>query len=59
MDSAVSITTAPEFDGSLSGARLKEAISGGKNRPQAAQIVVEGAASLILPILGSDLFASK
>ena len=59
MDSAVSITTAPEFDGSLSGARLKEAISWGKIRPNADQIVVEGEASLILPILGSDLFTNK
>lgn len=59
MDSAVSITTAPEFDGSLSGARLKEAISWGKIRPNADQIVVEGEASLILPLLGSDLFATK
>ena len=59
MDSAVSITTAPEFDGSLSGARLKEAISWGKIRPNADQIVVEGEASLILPLLGSDLFAEK
>ena len=59
MDSAVSITTAPEFDGSLSGARLKEAISWGKIRPNADQIVVEGEASLILPLLGSDLFAGK
>ena len=59
MDSAVSITTAPEFDGSLSGARLKEAISWGKIRPHADQIVVEGEASLILPLLGSDLFAEK
>ena len=56
MDSAVSITTAPEYDGSLSGARLKEAISWGKIRPEADQIVVEGEASLILPLLGSDLF---
>ena len=56
MDSAVSITTAPEYDGSLSGARLKEAISWGKIRPEAPQIVLEGEASLILPILGSDLF---
>ena len=56
MDSAVSITTAPEYDGSLSGARLKEAISWGKIRPEAEQIVVEGEASLILPLLGSDLF---
>ena len=59
MDSAVSITTAPEFDGSLSGARLKEAVSWGKIRPNADQIVVEGEASLILPLLGSDLFAGK
>ena len=57
MDSAVSITTAPEFDGSLSGARLREAVSWGKIRPNAPQMVLEGEASLILPILGSDLFA--
>ena len=59
MDSAVSITTAPEYDGSLSGARLKEAISWGKIRPEAPQIVLEGEASLILPILGSDLFGKR
>ena len=56
MDSAVSITTAPEFDGSLSGARLREAVSWGKIRPDAPQMVLEGEASLILPLLGSDLF---
>ncbi len=56
LDSAVSITTAPEFDGSLSGARLKEAVSWGKIRPEAPQIVVEGEASLILPLLGANLF---
>ncbi len=56
LDSAVAITTAPEFDGSLSGARLREAISWGKIRPDAPQITVEGEASVILPLLGSDLF---
>ncbi len=56
LDSAVSITTAPEFDGSLSGARLKEAVSWGKIRPDAPQVVVEGEASLILPLLGANLF---
>ena len=56
MDSAVSITTAPEYDGSLSGARLREAVSWGKIRPQAPQVVVEGDASVLLPILGADLF---
>jgi deoxyhypusine synthase len=56
LDSAVGITTAPEYDGSLSGARLKEAVSWGKIRPTAPQVVVEGDASIILPILGADLF---
>jgi deoxyhypusine synthase len=56
LDSAVGITTAPEYDGSLSGARLREAISWGKIRPEAPHVVIEGDASLILPILGADLF---
>ena len=56
LDSAVGITTAPEHDGSLSGARLKEAISWGKIRPEAPQVVVEGDASVLLPLLGADLF---
>ena len=56
LDSAVSITTAPEYDGSLSGARLREAISWGKVRPEASQVVVEGDASVLLPLLGGDLF---
>ena len=30
LDSAVGISTAPEYDGSLSGARLREAISWGR-----------------------------
>ena len=56
LDSAVGITTAPEYDGSLSGARLREAISWGKIRAEAPQVVIEGDASLILPILYADLF---
>ena len=59
LDSAVQITTAPEHDGSLSGARLREAISWGKIRADAAQIVVEGDASLLLPLLGASLFAEE
>jgi deoxyhypusine synthase len=55
LDSAVYITTAPEYDGSLSGARLKEAISWGKMRPEAPNVCVEGDASILLPLLGSDL----
>ena len=56
LDSAVYITTAPEHDGSLSGARLREAISWGKMRPEAPNVCVEGDASVLLPLLGSDLF---
>tara|TARA_Y100001934_G_scaffold61332_3_gene75979 strand:- start:5184 stop:6200 length:1017 start_codon:yes stop_codon:yes gene_type:complete len=59
LDSAVAITTAPEHDGSLSGARLKEAISWGKIRPEAPHVVVEGDASVLLPLLGADLFVKS
>ena len=55
LDSAIGISTAPEYDGSLSGARLREAISWGKIRPEAPHILVEGEASMILPILGAAL----
>lgn len=57
LDSAVYITTASEHDGSLSGARLREAISWGKMRPEAPHVCVEGDASLLLPLLGADLFS--
>ena len=56
LDAAVYVTTAPEHDGSLSGARLREAISWGKMRPEAPNVCVEGDASVILPLIGSDLF---
>ena len=56
LDSAVGITTAPEHDGSLSGARMREAISWGKIRPNAPHVTVEGEASVLLPLLGSSLF---
>ena len=38
LDAAVYVTTAPEHDGSLSGARLREAISWGKMRPEAPNV---------------------
>ncbi len=56
LDKAVYITTAVEYDGSLSGARLREAISWGKLKASAEEIVVEGEASLLLPLLGAYLF---
>ena len=43
-------------DGSLSGARTREAISWGKIRPNAPHVTVEGEASVLLPLLGSNLF---
>ncbi len=51
LDYAVYITTAVEWDGSLSGARVREAVSWGKVREDAKYITVEGDATIILPLL--------
>lgn len=51
LDYAVYITTAPEWDGSLSGARLREAISWGKVKEGAKFITVEGDATVLLPLI--------
>ena len=51
LDYAVYITTAVEYDGSLSGARPREAISWGKIKPSAKKTIVYGDATLILPLL--------
>lgn len=51
LDYAIQITTAPEWDGSLSGARVREAVSWGKVTPQARRITVEGDATVLLPLL--------
>ncbi|MEW5760298.1 MAG: deoxyhypusine synthase [Candidatus Thermoplasmatota archaeon] len=51
LDYAVYITTAHEFDGSLSGARLREAISWGKLKENARQVTIDGDATVILPII--------
>jgi deoxyhypusine synthase len=52
---AVYISTADEWDGSLSGARPREAVSWGKINEKAARIMIEGDASLILPIIVNAL----
>lgn len=57
LDYAVYVSTADEWDGSLSGARPREAVSWGKISPQAKRIMVEGDASLILPLMMSALVA--
>jgi deoxyhypusine synthase len=51
LDFAVYISTAEESDGSLSGARPREAVSWGKISPKARRVMIEGDASLILPIM--------
>lgn len=51
LDYAVYITTAPEWDGSLSGARVREGISWGKVKETARQVTVEGDASALLPLM--------
>ena len=55
LDYAVYISTADEWDGSLSGARPREAVSWGKISEKAKRIMIEGDASLILPIMVSSL----
>jgi len=57
LDYAVSVSTADEWDGSLSGARPREAVSWGKINAKAKRIMVEGDASLILPIMVSALLS--
>lgn len=57
LDTVVYLTTAPEYDGSLSGARVKEAVSWGKVKEDAKWQTIEGDATLSLPLLVADLFA--
>jgi len=51
MDYAVQVSTAVEYDGSLSGAQTREAISWGKVKKEASHITVEGDVTLILPLI--------
>lgn len=53
LDYAVYITTAIEWDGSLSGARTKEAVSWGKIKKEGKHVTVYGDATVILPIITS------
>jgi deoxyhypusine synthase len=56
LDAAVYITSAVEWDGSLSGARMKEAISWGKVKEKAKHVTVEGDATVLFPLLIASLF---
>ena len=53
LDYAVYVTTAEEYDGSLSGARLREAISWGKLNEKAEHVTLEGDATILLPLIMS------
>jgi deoxyhypusine synthase len=55
LDYAIYITTAVEWDGSLSGAKTSEAISWGKLKEKAKHVTVEGDATVILPIIVASL----
>ncbi len=55
LDYAVYITTAPEWDGSLSGARMREAVSWGKVKERAKYVTVEGDATVLLPLIAGAL----
>ena len=57
LDYAVYVSTADEWDGSLSVARPREAVSWGKINAKAKRVMVEGDASLILPIMVSALLS--
>ncbi len=51
LDYAIYLTTAVEYDGSLSGARPREAISWGKVKPSARHVYVHCDATITLPVL--------
>jgi deoxyhypusine synthase len=55
LDYAVYITTAAEFDGSLSGARTREAISWGKLKPSAKHVTVPADATVVFPLIAAAL----
>jgi deoxyhypusine synthase len=56
LDHAVYITTAVEYDGSLSGAQTREAISWGKIKEKAENVTIDGDATVFLPIMIGALF---
>ena len=58
-DYAVYINTAPEFDGSDSGARPDEAVSWGKITKQAETIKVFGDATILFPLIVAKCFGKE
>lgn len=59
LDYAVGITTSQEYDGSLSGAKLNEAISWSKIKAHAKVALVYGDATIILPLILLTIYERK
>lgn len=55
LDFCIYLTTAQEFDGSLSGAAIREAVSWGKVKSNAKKMTVEGDATITLPLIYAGL----
>ena len=55
LDYCIYLTTAEEYDGSLSGARIREAVSWGKVKEDAKKMTVEGDATISLPLIYAGL----
>lgn len=55
LDYCIYLTTAQEYDGSLSGALPKEAISWGKVKPRAKHLAVFGDVTITLPLLAGAI----
>ncbi len=59
LDYAVYLTTAEEYDGSLSGARIREAVSWGKVKESAKYTTVEGDATITLPMIAASVMGTN
>ncbi|MCL2148805.1 MAG: deoxyhypusine synthase [Methanomassiliicoccaceae archaeon] len=57
LDYCIYLTTADEYDGSLSGARIREAVSWGKVKADARKMTVEGDATITLPMIYAGVFS--
>ncbi len=51
LDAALYVTTAVEWDGSLSGARTREAVSWGKVKPTARHTTIDGDVTVLFPLM--------
>lgn len=59
LDWACYVTTAAEFDGSLSGARVREAISWGKVKESARQASLYAEVTTVLPLIASYVLTRR